>query len=155
MFSGHRGETIVEVLISITILSLAMGTGYAIINKSNKGLQANKEQFQAQQIANQQIEYLRLYNTSLPVGSNRPAFNNSSDCLKIDPATLKPIAYSSSADCELIDSSIYNVDISCISGGVSGGACDTDRNKISTYFIYITWDNVKGGQSSLELQYAM
>lgn len=146
----HSGDTIVEVLIAITVLSMALGTGFAIVSQSNKGLQANKEQFQAQQLANQQVELLRASNAG-----GRDDF--------VGPNCLlngTPIIVASGGSCSNMPmggASIYTVDISCVSGATNGQTCDPAPavGQTKTYSVLVTWENVKGAQSQLELQYAM
>lgn len=60
--SSHKqkGETIVEVLISLAVLSAALGGVYAITNRSQISVQANHERYEAQLLANEQADQLKL-----------------------------------------------------------------------------------------------
>ena len=65
----QKGDTIVEVLIAITVLAFALGTGYATANRSTLAIQSNKERYQAQLLANKQVEFLRAAsNTGVNIG---------------------------------------------------------------------------------------
>ena len=149
----HSGDTIVEVLIAITVLSMALGTGFAIVSQSNKGLQANKEQFQAQQLANQQVEYLRASTAGM-----RNTFSSNPDCLVVSGAGFSTVT---GASCQNLamggGAGIYTVDISCVISGVGKEPCPPTvaPGQTQTYSVVVTWDNVKNSQSRLELQYAM
>ncbi|MGH7240713.1 MAG: type IV pilus modification PilV family protein [Candidatus Saccharimonadales bacterium] len=55
----QRGDTIVEVLISIAIVSLVLAGAYAITNRNLSTTQDSQEHGQALQFAQQQIELLR------------------------------------------------------------------------------------------------
>ncbi len=146
---GTKGDTIVEVLIALTVLSMAMGIGFAIVGNSNKSLQANKEQFQAQQLANRQIEYLRGSNAG-----NRNSFSAAESCL-LNNGTVVTGA-PNCKDVAMGGAAIYTVDVSCVdASGNSGAVCSTSPTQISTYSVVVTWNNVKGSQSRLELLYAM
>jgi prepilin-type N-terminal cleavage/methylation domain-containing protein len=55
----ERGDTIVEVLIAIAIVSLVLVTAYTISNKNVEAVQANQERIQAQHLVEGQIESLK------------------------------------------------------------------------------------------------
>lgn len=148
---SSKGDTIVEVLIALTVLSMAIGIGFSIVGSSNKGLQANKEQFQAQQLANRQIEYLRSSNAG-----NRNSFSAAESCLLNNGTVVTGAPNCKDAAAAMGGASIYTVDISCVdASGNSGAVCSTSPTQISTYSVVVTWNSVKGTQSRLELQYAM
>ena len=52
---------------------------------------------------------------------------------------------------------IYAIEISCVDQATKaiGAICSTNKTTNSVYSIVVTWANVKGTQSKLELQYAM
>lgn len=56
------GDTIVEVLIAIAIVSLVLTAAYVITNKNTIAIQANQERIQAQHLVEAQIESLRANN---------------------------------------------------------------------------------------------
>ncbi|MEZ6330546.1 MAG: hypothetical protein R3B12_00800 [Candidatus Saccharimonadales bacterium] len=152
----HSGDTIVEVLIAITVLSFALGLSFATVSRSNAGLQANKEQYQAQQLANQQVEYIRASDAGSNGGLTRNNFASGSfTCLKNVAGKLEV-----QADCKDISmggANIYAIEISCVDQATKaiGAICSTNKTTNSVYSIVVTWANVKGTQSKLELQYAM
>jgi Tfp pilus assembly protein PilV len=57
---NSRGETIVEVLIAIAIMSAALGGAFAIATRSQRTVQGNQERYQATLIANQQADLIKL-----------------------------------------------------------------------------------------------
>ncbi len=61
---GTRGDTIVEVLIALTILSLAMSISYSITNSSITSLSAARSSAGATSILQSQIESLRTVDLS-------------------------------------------------------------------------------------------
>lgn len=152
----QTGDTIVEVLIALTVLGFTLGISYTIVGKSNSGLQANKEQYQAQLLANQQVDYLRATGAGAFDGPNRNNFNGNFTCIKKNLDNKLEVV----SDCKNIamgGAGIYEVEISCVDAGtrLSGASCNTSKTITSSYSILITWDNVKGAKSRLELQYAM
>jgi type II secretory pathway pseudopilin PulG len=56
----QRGETIVEVLIAIAVMSAALGGAFAISTRSQRTVQSNQERYQATLIANQQADLIKL-----------------------------------------------------------------------------------------------
>lgn len=167
--NNHKGDSIVEVLIAITVLAFSLGTGYAIAQKSNVSIQDNKERFQAQQLANQQIELLRATGGVRVDNSgtqDRVKFDTVPSCLKIDTNT-GVISSTSGSSCSSVNmggASIYNIDIECKSNQGNGngsayGWCNNDSSnnvrKIRTYTVTVTWPSVKGNQGQVELEYAL
>lgn len=72
---GQRGDTIIEVLIAIGIVSLVLTTAYAITNKNTQAIQANEERLQAQRLVESQVELLSTKSASLVGGAT--CFNTS------------------------------------------------------------------------------
>lgn len=59
---GQAGDTIVEVLIAIAIISLVLTAAYATTNRNTIATQNNEEHIQAQHLVEAQIEALRAQN---------------------------------------------------------------------------------------------
>jgi prepilin-type N-terminal cleavage/methylation domain-containing protein len=55
----ERGDTIVEVLIAIAIISLILATAYTITSKNTLDLQNNAERVQGQHLVESQLEALK------------------------------------------------------------------------------------------------
>lgn len=64
--SNHRGDTIIEVLIAIGIVSLVLTSAYVTTNRNAQVSQKIQEQGQAQKLAERQIELLRGFNGTVP-----------------------------------------------------------------------------------------
>ncbi|HPW48316.1 hypothetical protein KBB76_01255 [Candidatus Saccharibacteria bacterium] len=56
-----KGETIVEVLLALTVLAVVLGGVFAISTRSKRTIQDNQERYQAQLIANSQADGLKIY----------------------------------------------------------------------------------------------
>lgn len=151
---NKRGDTIVEVLIALTVLAFALGTSFAIVSASNKAVQANKEQYQAQQLANKQIELLRVTDG----GYNKTASNQRTKFDKhciLDSGAVEPATGCSGIDMGGAD--IYTVAIQCPdgTGAFAPTNCKTGKGDFTVYNIQVTWDNVKGGQSQVVMEYGL
>ena len=93
---NKKGDTIVEVLIALTILSLAMSISYATANSSIRGLQSARSTARATSLMQKQIEYIRINNpgatdfcysaTGIIRSYTPPSF--SADCIQ-DGYTIK------------------------------------------------------------------
>lgn len=62
--SESKGDTMIEVLISIAIISLVLTISYALSNRNSQYIQQSQERGEAQKISEQQLELLRNYLTS-------------------------------------------------------------------------------------------
>ncbi|HEX5797495.1 MAG TPA: hypothetical protein VFX86_03845 [Candidatus Saccharimonadales bacterium] len=56
-----KGDTIVEVLISVAVLSLVLSVSYALANRNTQYIQQSQERGEAQEISEAQLELLRGY----------------------------------------------------------------------------------------------
>jgi Tfp pilus assembly protein PilV len=56
---NERGDTIVEVLIAVAVVSLVLTSAYAVTNRNARAIQGSQEQAYAQKLLQQQVEYLR------------------------------------------------------------------------------------------------
>jgi prepilin-type N-terminal cleavage/methylation domain-containing protein len=121
---GQRGDTIVEVLIAIAIISLVLVGAYATANRNANITQDTLEHSVALKLAESQIEYLR----------QKPTF--SGPCFLLDGSTgttdsckgLKPNGN---------DAANYNVTLTA-----SGTAPNI------TYTIAVSWESIVSSQTS-------
>lgn len=67
---NKKGDTIVEVLIALTILSLAMSISYATANSSIQGLLVARTTAKATSLLQQQVEYTRIASDLGTMGSS-------------------------------------------------------------------------------------
>jgi Tfp pilus assembly protein PilV len=142
-----KGDTIVEVLIAITVLAFALGTGYATVSRSNLSIQSNKERYQAQLVASQQIEALRAY---ISAPNSRAGFS-ADTCVKegliktgADQCKFAELNADSSAAGATYTVATSPVSPSCIA---SSTYC--------TYKIDVTWESLKGGTERATLYYGL
>lgn len=64
--SNNKGDTIVEVILALGVLSLVIVSGYAIATSSLRGVQVSKERGEALKIAESQIENLKYRFSEAP-----------------------------------------------------------------------------------------
>lgn len=143
----ERGDTIVEVLIAVAVVSFLLAGAYSLSSRSVKTLTDAQERGQALSVASAQVEYLRAAN----------AFSATSDCF--NPAGVAVTASGASCNynsagqngCTAATSSYcYDVQITPVassSGGNSAASIST------TYKIAVTWDSLLGNTSNVTLFY--
>lgn len=123
---GQRGDTIVEVLIAVAIVSLVLTAAYALTNRNLQRIQAVQEQSYAQRLVEQQVEYLRASDSA-----NRPS--SSGQCYT-DAHNL-----GSGAGCTVT------------SGGASYIRSISTAD--GTYTITVTWQTLGGGNATVTAYY--
>jgi type II secretory pathway pseudopilin PulG len=134
------GDTIVEVLISMAIVSVILAGAYAITTQDLKATQDASERSQAQQLVQQQIELLRPYaatGTTVPDGN----------CLQEGglPATGGVTAVSG-ANCQLQGGSGTCTSSFCYTVAIT-------QPTAGSYEITATWPNQHGSNSSVTMDY--
>lgn len=123
---NQRGDTIVEVLISISILSLILTISYALSNRNTAYIRQSQERGEAQKISERQLELLRGYLTSeTPWQSSFRCFNDAG----------QPTA----DGCGNING-LYNIQIS------------VDPDDAKTYTVTTTWSSLTGNTAPQNLQ---
>lgn len=134
---GSKGDTIIEILLSIAVLSLVLSVSYGLANRSSQSIRQAQERGEAQKLAEEQLELLRGYITPDQLWE-------SNQCFKADnpstPVNESDEPTSDNNNCQNRGSgSRYNLRI--------GIPAD------NTYTVYVNWPNVKGGTDELTLSY--
>ncbi len=142
-----KGDTIVEVLIAITVLAFALGTGYATVSRSNLSIQSNKERYQAQLVASQQIEALRAY----IFAPNSRANFSADTCVK------EGLIKTGADQCKFTE---LNADSSAAGATYTVATSPANPPCIAsstycTYKIDVTWESLKGGNERVTLYYGL
>lgn len=124
----ERGDTIVEVLIAIAIVSLVLASGYAITNKNVAAIQEAQEQSYGQKLVQQQVEYLR----------DNPVLATAPGCF------TGPITYGTGASCDRTNGgAVYNMKITPAATPPPG----------ATFAITATWDTLTGSTAHITVYY--
>ncbi len=140
----ERGDTIVEVLISIAVVSLILGGAYVTTNRSLQNTRASEERGNALKLVESQIEQLKgmiAQNSSAVFGGTAPA----SFCMS---GTTVPLPSSATAAC-MVDSS----------GSPVGAAVQPQyrlsiTRSVNTFTVTNQWTNVGGrGNDQVTMTY--
>ncbi|HYF97318.1 MAG TPA: hypothetical protein VD947_04775 [Patescibacteria group bacterium] len=131
LFKDRRGDTIVEVLIAVAVMSLVLAISYSLANKNSQFVRTAQERGEAQKYAEEQLERLRGYIT--------PDTDWSTTNLCFDGTSGLPT--SNPASCDVGTDKRYTLKIDVV-----------DDN---TYTTTVSWDTVQGTPALLELSYRL
>lgn len=137
----QRGDTIVEVLIAIAIVSLVLTSAYVISNKNSQTMQAVQEKTQAQKLVERQIELIKAADRSTITDVGSPfCFTGDTP----DSATASAgdsCAFNGSGDTSPADTGSvqYKVTITIPSA--------------NRYTVAATWDRLGGGTGNITMYY--
>ncbi len=141
LMKNQRGDTIVEVLIAMAIISLVLASSYAITTRNVNATQDTQEHNQAQQVIQQQIERLRVLSATNAIPSSFVCITGTGSAVQ---------ASSSTAACSFIaDGTAGCTNEPCFHVLITGSAAT------GIYTIGITWTSVSGGNSSTKLVYGV
>lgn len=143
---GSKGDTIIEVLLSIAVMSMVLSASYGLANRSSQSNRQSQERAEAQKIGEEQLELLRGYI------SEDTQWNNATDvCFRADdPATTTVDETGQitdqTSDCQgRGPGGRYNVKITAAGDPAAGYVYTIDTN----------WENTKGGTDQLAFSYKL
>jgi type II secretory pathway pseudopilin PulG len=142
------GDTIVEVLLSLTVLGMVIGTAFAVANRSLKQAQKSQERTQALKLAEGQVDSLKFLSES----------NNEADI-----ETFKNIQNAATASQCLGRITDDEGDITIGVDSISDGGCQDgvfsysiiyDNQNSHLFNVQVIWDSLGGnGQENVTIQY--
>lgn len=128
----QAGDTIVEVLICIAVISTVLTGAFIVVSKSNRAIQNSAEHAQAQQRLQGEVESLRAYLATVTTTSGLPG----NFCFKGSPV---PVAITTTPpNCEVSNGggATYSLSITPVTG------------KSDTYECSVSWDAIDGKKVS-------
>lgn len=135
---GERGDTIVEVLIAVTIISMVLGGAYVTTNRNVQTSRNTEEQSSALKLAESQIEQLKgIVNTDPGKVFDSPY---SSFCI------FENVLYESGNDNCTVDSK----------GGQTGSQPQyrlATTKSSDTFTVSVRWDKLGGNQGNINMIY--
>lgn len=173
MLKNQSGETIVEVLIALSVLSLVLGIGYGSTAQSIRVSQDTQERVEASQLAKGMVETIKFLATRPEYENNNRLFPNgpantnagqrnicvdinSSDLL--DPSStvrIRPAAPASpvaAPGCYQGPDDRYYVwvDVQRTEGSGTPSSSSSSRY---TYTVTVEWEGLSGNQNQLAYRY--
>ncbi|MFO0881869.1 MAG: prepilin-type N-terminal cleavage/methylation domain-containing protein [Candidatus Saccharimonadales bacterium] len=145
----QKGDTIIEVMMALVILSAVLGGTFAVAQRSKTSAQANHERYQAQMYANEQAEWIRqasAANRSTFMGK----FSASDTVFCMESSTSVQLDESQPA---CTKDGLYKVTVKAVTScSYITGTCS---NVYNNYYIKVSWDSLKGGTDTVELVYGI
>jgi type II secretory pathway pseudopilin PulG len=141
----QRGDTIVEVLISIAVIAVVLGGAFVVVRNSNRNVRVSQEHAQALELLQGQVESLRSIATAnggLDTLSSSPA-KNGTFCINASGT----IVSSTPASCTF--SNLYQLAIK------RDPASPITTTATTKYNFTVTWSSLNGGQDHAQLVYGV
>lgn len=148
---GQRGDTIVEVLISVAVISLVLASAYAISNRNTSTTQDTQEHSQAQQIVQRQIESLRaLSSAGRLVPAVVPPTGSVGGCV-IGSGTGLVLNTSNDGSCTFASDGVTGNCTAepCFNTGITRNAA------LNVYTVTASWTNVRGDATKVSMEYGI
>lgn len=136
---SQSGDTIVEVVLALTVLALVLGTSSVLANRNTRTLQTSQENTYALRVAQAQLEYIKSYVATN--ASSMPSAPNSKFCMV--NATTKQVDLSSTSCKKQSGGADYNVSLETSPIG-------TDGYNVTAR---VQWDTLTGSPGNVELTY--
>lgn len=148
--NNQRGDTIIEVMIVLTILGFAIGISMATSNRSLQNSRQAQEHSESTRIVQAQAEGLRVLAPTNPAGPDKNIFISTPFCISYNAGNYTVVSAGDAA-CST-GTTGYNTSIQYCRG--SSLALCNGLSSTSTFLIQVTWDNIQGrGSDSTTLAY--
>ncbi len=153
---GKRGDTIIEVLMAIVVISATLGTAFATINSGVKGTRSSQERAEALKIVESQIELLksaRANSVSGLYGRSRAfCVNKTGSNITIHEAFNPP---GSVGDAQAQPLTSYSND--CRNNSITGGYnYSIEEDASNVFVIRARWSSITGDRNDqIEIKYRM
>ena len=138
LLRGQKGDTIVEVLIAIAVISSVLAIAYSIMNRNLKTMRENQERSESVKQAQQQVEALKyLWGTA----TNQATITSPSVdqfCVGTDNITIVPLL-GTAPDPSLAADNFANYPAACIRGLYRVGITRTGTAGNYVFKVYVRW----------------
>ena len=142
LLKNQQGDTIIEVLITIAIISLVLVGAYVATNKNTQSLQNTQERTTAQKLVNGQVESLYTNRTN-PIGGSFTCYGQSGAPASGNGCIVSNLAGSGAT---------YTIEITAANGSQSaaahGAGCGVPSTASSTYVVCAYWTSLGGNANN-------
>ncbi len=155
IFRKQNGDTIVEVLIAMTVIAGVLGASYTVVNRTMANARQAQEHTEALQVANKQIEYI----TTLMASSKAADLIASSGYNCADKNTGEFVTQTINSPDDTPDKYAP----ACVSDGsvqyltafkYVTNAADANNGAVKYFKVFVTWPSVTGnGNDHVTLAY--
>ncbi len=145
---NNRGDTIVEVMLALVVMSVAIGVSYGVANRSLKGMRIAQERGEATKIAESQAERLKK------IKQDEVATPAGPFCLyQLGAAlnTVKPFAANSAPqECAFSDASTSNNPNNRYHVEITESTPNSNRFEIRVW-----WEGLAGNREFVKINYLL
>lgn len=146
----QRGDTIVEVLIAIAVVSSVLAITYSIMNRNISTLRDNQERSEASKLAQSQIERLKSAWGSADPAAFPGEGNTQPFCMAPDVTH----GFENSAPAtNMVDDNFSEYPDVCIDGFYHSAIRYNDTHK--SYIVTVRWDSVTGVRAEVVMGYKL
>lgn len=152
--NNNRGDTIIEVLLAIAVVSSVLGLTYSTMNRNLLTMRGNQERTEATRAAQDQLERLRsawISNQAAVTGQSTNGFciNNANQ--------VRPLSGGSPTADPAVDSLADYATAGCASGTGSLYSMGIRRDAVNTktYRVFVRWPSLNGGISEVSTVYKL
>jgi type II secretory pathway pseudopilin PulG len=153
-----RGDTIVEVLISLAVIATLIAGAFVVSRTSSVNVRTSQEHAEALQLLQGQVEMLRADATSAAAGStwSPPASNFCMDQTSGSANYGKAVATGTSSPCNILNNgSAYSYKVSITKDTSAGARAAQTARFGDTYIFSVSWDALSGGQNTESIIYRL
>lgn len=140
--AAGRGDTIVEVMIAMAVISSVLAGAFSVTQKSSQAVRSSQERSEMLQIVQGQLELVRAEAMTAQNMSN-PIYSGTTFCINEATATVQPI------------SDLSNYPPACTGRG-PGELYSVNIRYISaeeSFRVEGTWDGLSGARNTVALSY--
>lgn len=139
---GHAGDTIIEVLIAMTVASSVLGISYGTANRNLLMTRASQERSEASRLIQGQIESLNYVSKTSPslIPSDTSPFCISGSTVQTSGWGMGVIPNPT-----LSSDNFAGYPVQCVNGYYNY-VITRDCNNCGTFHFYVRWENITGGK---------
>lgn len=140
IYTNKRGDTIIEVMLAIAILSLVLSASYVLANRSSQAVRQSQERTEALKFSEEQLERLRDY---VDIDTDWATFQSGCFSQTMPSEPIVPVVPDSLTPtiCSFGPDDRYLMEITATN---------------NTYTLTASWDNVAGeGRDQIQLSYRL
>ena len=148
---NNAGDTIVEVLIAVAVVSLVLTASFAIVNESSRGIRSAQEREEATKLTSALVESLEGDSTLYPRTSTSPLCIDGSQA-HLGASSLPAL----SADATTwYDNPLNNSKCLTTNGITYATSIYSDGLTPATYTIDTRWDGLDGNRNQVQFNYRL
>jgi Tfp pilus assembly protein PilV len=147
----QSGDTIIEVLIALTVIAGVIGISYASASRSSNLGQQAQERAQGLLFVQQQIEYLRTKAPDLAIPSENIFVANRQFCL-VSNTSQQIIIQTTTAQCTIGADGRYTMSVNYTPDTLPAGGSSLDRGRFT---VRASWERLGGGQDQVTMVYRL